>query len=213
MATASLLDTSPKTFETIYAEAGGDPARIPWEQGSASQALVNWLNAVAPTVVRCGSRVAVVGCGLGHDARSLINRGYEVTAFDCSATAIDWARRMDPANADSYVQADLFQPPPRWRHRFDLVVEVNTLQSLHPDRRLGTMSAIADLASPHGHVLVICQGGSTPARVEDGPPWPLTEAELLEAAALAGLAPDGPISCFTDGDPPSSRMRAMFARV
>lgn len=213
MATASLVETTPQAFEVIYADAGGDPSRIPWERGEPSQALINWLNAVAPTLVRCGARVAVVGCGLGHDARALISRGYEVTAFDCSGTAIEWAKRLDPANADCYQQADLFQPPTRWRHRFDLVVEVNTLQALVPDQRLGMMSAISDLLSPHGRLLVICNGADVAADVESGPPWPPREAELLEAAALAGLSPDGPVSCFTDGNPPKPRIRAVFARA
>ncbi|MHC4946766.1 MAG: class I SAM-dependent methyltransferase [Planctomycetota bacterium] len=213
------MTTQPLTpttdyFESIYVEAHGDRTRIPWADGRPSPALVNWLNAVAPSLVRCGSRVAVVGCGLGDDAREIIRRGYDVTAFDCSHTAVDWARRLDPINADAYLEADLFDPPARWRHRFDLVVEINTLQSLAPDRHLGAMSAIADLVAPHGHLLVIARAGERPAAIEDGPPWPLTEAALVEAAGLAGLAPHGPACVFEDDeDPPVLRLRAAFRRA
>jgi SAM-dependent methyltransferase len=214
MTTATLLATPPESFETIYAEARGDRSAIPWDDGRPSPALVNWLNAVAPSVVRCGARVAVVGCGLGDDARELMRRGYDVTAFDCSGTAVEWARRLDPANASSYVQANLFEPPVRWRHRFDLVIEIATIQALHPELRLGAVSAIADLLSPRGHLLVICRGAEEPVDVECGPPWALTVRELEEATALAGLAPDGPISSFEDdGTPPVMRIRAIFRRA
>lgn len=216
MATSTLSHLPPfaERFESVYAEAQGDPSRIPWAHLRPNPALVNWLNAVAPSLIRCGARVLVVGCGLGDDARELLRRGYDVTAFDCSATAIEWARQRDPEHAHYYVQADLFQPQPRWRHRFDLVVEINTIQSLPPDLQPGAMSAIADLASPRGYVLAICRAATTQAVApEDGPPWPLTEAQLLEYAALAGLKPVEPVSVFEDDQtPPVMRMRALFSR-
>ncbi|MHC4414231.1 MAG: class I SAM-dependent methyltransferase [Planctomycetota bacterium] len=206
--------TSVDYFEAIYAEAAGDPARIPWAVRRPNPALVNWLNAVAPSLVRCGARVAMVGCGLGDDARELMRRGYEVTGFDCSATAIRWAKSLDPDHVEGYVQADLFNPPARWVHRFDLVVEVNNIESLSPDRHRDAVSALADLLTPHGRLLIICRGADEPIGAADGPPWPLTERELLEATAVAGLAADGPVCSFTDDeDPPVKRVRAVFRRA
>jgi SAM-dependent methyltransferase len=207
------VQTNVEYFESIYADAQGDAARLEWVDDRPKPALVNWLNAVAPSLIRSGARVVVVGCGLGEDARELMRRGYDVTAFDCSPTAVTWAKRLDPANARCYVCADLFEPPARWRHRFDLVVEINTLQSLSPDMHHGALSAIVDMMSPHGRLLVICRGCDEPASPDDGPPWPLTENELLEAAALAGLQPADPVSIFMDDeDPPAQRMRALFKR-
>ncbi len=212
--TTQLPATSVDYFESIYAKADGDSSRIPWEDGHASNALVNWLNAVAPSLVRCGSRVAVMGCGLGDDARALIHRGYEVTAFDCSDTAVHWAQAIDPTNASRYVHADLFDLPARWNHRFDLVVEVNNLQSLTSDLRHEATTALANLLTPHGRLLVICRVADTPVELVDGPPWPLTEAELLDATAMAGLVPDGPVSSFTDDDDPTvQRLRTVFRRA
>jgi SAM-dependent methyltransferase len=201
-------------FEAIYREARGDRARIRWSDGVPSPALVAWLNAVAPSLVRCGGRVAVVGCGLGEDARALIQRGYEVTAFDISPTAIDWARKLDAQNARSYHVADLFQPPARWRHRFELVVEINTLQSLLPDQREAAFASLRELLAPHGRLLVICRGREAHEAIDDqGPPWPLTEAELLAAASNAGLRLDGSIDSFEDDEkPPTHRLRALFRR-
>jgi SAM-dependent methyltransferase len=212
-ATTLQVQTSVDYFESIYAEAEGDASRIRWADGRPHPALVTWLNAVAPSLVRCGSRVCTVGCGLGDDARELMSRGYDVTAFDCSRTAIEWARRIDPANSRCYFEADLFQTPARWRHRFDLVVEINTIQSLSPDLHLASMSAIADLVSPKGHLLVICRGAESPVSSDEGPPWPLTQPQLLEAAALSNLTPVEPATLFMDDeDPPVLRMRAFFRR-
>lgn len=200
-------------YEAIYAEAGGDTCHIPWSEGRASSALVNWLNAIAPTILRCGSRVAVVGCGLGEDARELINRGYDVLAFDCSETAVSWAKSLDPAHSDCYVQADVFDAPARWMHRFDLVVEVNTVQSLPPERRQETVSAIANLVGLRGYMLVVSMGSEQPLSVDDGPPWPMTEDELSAAASVAGFVPDGDVCSFMDeSDPPVRRLRALYRR-
>ncbi len=206
---------TPADYEAIYAQADGRTDRVPWEDGCAHPALVSWLNVVAPSLIRCGSRVAVVGCGLGDDARELIKRGYDVTAFDCSETAIAWARQIDPENAHCYQCADLFDPDPHWRHRFDLVVEVHTLQSLTPASQSIGLSAIAELMSPHGHLLVIAHGAPEPVDLEDGPPWPLTERNLRDAATSAGLASEGGITSFVDDgvEPPVHRIRALFRRA
>ena len=206
--------TTVEYFESLYADAHGDAARIPWVDRRPQPALINWLNAVAPSLIRCGSRVAVIGCGLGDDARELMRRGYEVTAFDCSRTAVEWAKKIDPANAQCYFQADLFDPPGRWRHRFDLVVEINNIQSLMPDLHERAIAAIANLLSPNGHLLVICRGCDEPAGPDDGPPWALTEGELLEAATCAGLVLAVPLCKFDDEEtPPVRRMRALFRRA
>lgn len=218
MSPAQTLDTliarGPEAFEDVYADAHGDPALVPWADERAHPALVNWLNAVASGRIRCGARVAVVGCGLGHDARELAHRGYDVTAFDCSRTAINWAQSLHPDLGPIFHVADLFDLPGKWRHRFDLVVEINTIQAMPMSMREQCLRPMAELLSPHGELLVICRGTEEPAADRDGPPWPMTERELLDAAATADLSPDGPVSSFLDSEvPPVRRMRAVFSRV
>jgi SAM-dependent methyltransferase len=210
--TTEPLATTVDYFESVYAEAAGDASRIPWASRQPSQALVNWLNAVAPSLIRCGARVAIVGCGLGADAREIIRRGYEVTAFDCSQTAIDWARELDPDHTDRYVRADLFDPPARWVHRFDLVIDINNIQALQPSLHPDAVTALSRLAAPHGHMLVICRGADRPPDPDQGPPWPLTEPELIQATAQAGMMPQGAVCCFTD-DQDVPCIRAVFKRA
>lgn len=202
-------------FESIYTDARGERQHIPWEENRSDSPLINWLNVVASSIVRCGARVVVVGCGLGEHARILSQRGYEVTAFDCSPTAIAWARRIDPDDGVSYHVADLFDLPQRWHHRFDLVIEINTLQSMAADLREDAMRNIGQLISPHGHLLVICRGCESDVEITDGPPWPLAESELLKSASIAGLMLDGEISDFHDesSDPPIRRLRGLFRRA
>ena len=186
------------------------PRAIRSEDDRSNPALVNWLNAVAPSLVRCGAPACVVGCGLGDDAQELIKRGYDVTAFDCSATAINWAKQRHPENARCYVQADLFNLPGKWRHRFDLVIEIYTIQSLPPEEHELAMKAIAEILSPHGHMLVIARATETPI-VGNDRPWPLTEDELRNLAGAAGLNIDGEIAVFEDDEtPPTLRMRALL---
>jgi len=205
---------APEHFEQIYQDAHGQADRVPWSRGRPSPALVNWLNAVAPTIVRCGARVAVVGCGLGDDARELMRRGYEVTAFDCAPSAVTWARRLDPENADRYVVADLFALPARWNHRFDLVVEINTIQAISPGEREKTLGSIASLIAPRGHLLVIARHAHEPVDIESGPPWPLMTEDLLHGAELAGLVATGSVTVFLDEEtPPVRRLRALFHRA
>lgn len=201
-------------FESIYADAQGDRDHIPWEGNRSDSPLINWLNVVASSIVRCGARVVVVGCGLGEHARILSQRGYEVTAFDCSPTAVDWARRLDPHDGVSYQVADLFDLPQRWHHRFDLVIEINTLQSVAVDLRQEALQSIGQLISPHGHLLVICRGCESEVEITDGPPWPFSEPELLRTTSIAGLMLDGEISNFHDdsSDPPVRRLRGLFRR-
>lgn len=211
----ALAAGTAEQFDAVYSGAAGDPSRVPWSDGVPNPAMVTWLNAIAPSLIRCGARVAVVGCGLGEDARELIRRGYDVTAFDFSAVAVDWARALDPENASCYHCADAANPPSRWVHRFDLVVEINTLQAVPIARRGVLMSGIARLAAANGHVLVICRAAESPVSEADtdGPPWPLTRGELVELARASGFVEEMVDEFEDDEVPPRRRLRALLRKT
>lgn len=203
-------------FEKFYRDAAGDISRVPWADGAANPAFVAWLNAAAPCLVRPGGRVAVVGCGLGHDAVELVNRGYDVTAFDIAPTAVEWAKRLHPAHEDRFVVADACAPPSRLRHRFDLVVEAFTIQSAPLAFREDLVKGMAELLGPRGVLLAICRGRANDAPVNgfDAPPYPLTVGELVGLMRGAGLAPLSDVDDFEDdGDPPVRRLRGCFKRA
>jgi SAM-dependent methyltransferase len=170
-------------FDPVYAAAGGDAAAVPWGGESAHPYVVDWL--ADPVVRPPGRRAVVVGCGLGGDAAALQAAGYDVTAFDVAPTAVAWARRRLPAGV-RVLEADLLDLPDDLTGRFDLVVEVRTVQSLPGVVRDAAMHAVASLAGPSGVVLAVtllATSAEAAARA-DGPPWPQAPSEL--AAYLAG---------------------------
>jgi ubiquinone/menaquinone biosynthesis C-methylase UbiE len=125
----------------------------------------------------------VVGCGLGADAAYLSRLGFESTGFDISETAIREARRRF---ADAGVElrvADLLALPGEWDGRFDLVVEIFTVQALPDPPRAAAIEAIRRLVAPGGTLLAIAfrHDGSQP--VDQGPPFALTREVV---ASLAG---------------------------
>lgn len=206
---------APQWFDGVYRAASGDAAAVPWANLRPNPMMVAWLNAQAPGLVRPGSRVVVVGCGLGDDVSELACRGYDVVGFDISPTAVEWARRRFPSLASAIIQADLLALPPRLLRRFDLVVEIYTLQALPPDLREQAAPAVASLASPRGHVLTIAaaRAPDEPLDAAAGPPWPLSAPELTSLMEHAGMRPVRPVEdFFDDEDPPTRRLRGLFSR-
>jgi SAM-dependent methyltransferase len=160
-------------FERLYRDAADGRAVIPWDRGGPHPLLVPWAEQLAGD----GRRALVVGAGLGGDAELVAARGYETVAFDVSPTAVESARRRFPGSAVRYVTADLLEPPAEWRGAFDLVVESLTVQSLPPQLHRAAIARVGELVAPCGTLLVIAAGRDEDEAV-DGPPWPLTPAEI-----------------------------------
>lgn len=89
-------------WELLYRE--GTP---PWETGTPAAELVQILK---EGLLRRGSLLEL-GCGTGADAVYLARKGFEVTAVDSSATALDRARtRAELASASiRFVMEDVFR--------------------------------------------------------------------------------------------------------
>jgi SAM-dependent methyltransferase len=196
-------------FERFYQRAAGDWDQVPWADRRPNPYLVAWLRTFGAAPIR--KRCLVVGCGLGDDAEALASAGFDVIAFDISATAIDAARRRFPRSGVDYVVADILQPPPAWAAAFDLIFEAFTLQALPPEPRHAAIGSIAGLVAPGGRVFVLCR-----ARDTDDPigqlPWPLTREELalFEAAGLRATTVE---IVLEQGTPPVRRFRAFFDRL
>ena len=171
-----------RIFDEIYTLARGNPDAVPWAALAPHPALVLWLDEQPPAQ---GQRTLVVGCGLGDDAEELAARGYEVTAFDLSPTAIDWCRQRFPNSVVDYQVEDLFGLPAAWAGAFDLVVEIKTLQSLPRSSRVEAATTLAALVGPGGRLFVHCLAGWDYERANTRP-WPVSRAEL-DAFVDAGL--------------------------
>lgn len=172
------------SFEEIYARAGDDLGSVPWARLGPHPLLVLWLNGRPAPAAQ--PPALVVACGLGDDAEELARRGYAVTAFDVSATAIAQCRRRFPGSRVDYQVADLLALPDAMTGRFSLVVEINTLQSLPRPARPRAVAAIAAMVAPGGLLFVRCQAAGEDE--PDGPerPWPVRRSELAGFIA-AGL--------------------------
>lgn len=159
-------------FHSVYKEAGGDPAAIPWADLAPKEAIVEWL-AKHPGE---GRRAIDIGCGLGDNAEALADAGYRTDAFDLSEEAIAWAQKRFPKSTVSYRAADLFNLPSEWASAFDLVQECYTIQALDGDLRDRSIEVIAGLVAPGGTLLMImrCQDEDGDA---SGPPWPMKPSE------------------------------------
>ena len=161
-------------FDPLYARAGGDAAQVPWALSEPAPALVDWLTKNQGQ----GQSAVVVGCGLGDDAEALAAAGFEVTAFDVAQSAIAWAKARFPDSPVVYTVADLFNLPPDWQHKFDLVFEFRTLQALPVTVRTEATEQVASLAKAGGTVLVVTYTREAEEVPEEGPPWPLSQLEL-----------------------------------
>ncbi len=168
-------------FERLYEDAQGDPSQVPWAHLTTHPHLQNWLD--RKDVKGQGRTALVIGCGLGDDAEALQSRGFEVTAFDISSTAIAWCQQRFPNSAVTYCVADLFAIPSDWQKGFDLVVESRTIQALPLNVRTQVIGAIATLVAVRGTLLVLTRLRATESE-PDGPPWPLSNAELAQFETL-----------------------------
>jgi SAM-dependent methyltransferase len=178
----------PEPFDSIYARAQDDLTILPWTRLVPSVQLLAWLEDVPVD----GLSVLVVGCGVGDDAEELARRGAQVTAFDFAPTAIALCRRRFPSSSVDYRVADLFELPASWAQRFELVVEIHTVQSVPPERQADAMGAIARTVAPGGRLFVRCSVRNDDEPL-DGRPWFLRLGDL-DAYFSAGLRVDA----FTD---------------
>jgi methyl halide transferase len=166
--------SSPDFWEHLYA-SGGDG----WDLNAATRPLVDFVATTPPP----RGRVAVPGCGRGHDARFLAAQGYDVTGFDFSPAAIRAARAL--AVRDNvevrYEQRDIFSLAADHAHAFDGAWEYTCYCAIDPARRSDYIRLLASLVKPGGWLLAcffpIRHGGA-------GPPFPVSRDEVRR-----GLSP------------------------
>ncbi|GGO98886.1 hypothetical protein GCM10012280_64050 [Wenjunlia tyrosinilytica] len=196
-------------FERLYAEAEQGEAVVPWDRGAPHRMLVEWARAAG--LDGHGRTALVIGSGLGEDAEFFSGLGFRTVAFDVSATAVRAARRRFPDSTVRYLTADLLDTPDDWEKVFDLVVESLTVQALPRSVRLEAVARVAGTVGPGGTLIVVAAARDKRDDPDQGPPWPLTRAEV-ESFATGDLRPVR-IEAVRDAQQPGvRRWRAQFHR-
>lgn len=174
---AAYAETGDRTgwFDALYKEAAGDNEKVPWADLEPNRFFQTW--AERTRLKGGGQRALVVGCGLGDDARYLFDLGFDVTAFDISPTAIEWAKRLHADTPIKFEVADLFEPLRGWPGAFEFVLEVYTIQPLPLEIRPRVIDAVAAFVAAGGRLVVVARGREDDEE-PDQLPWPLSRKDL-----------------------------------
>jgi len=172
--------STPAFWEGLYAE-GQDG----WELGEPAPGLVAWLSAggrFGVTTDDARPRVAVPGCGRGHDVRLLARQGYRAVGFDFAAAAVAEARGLTSAEGvgATFEQRDVFTLGRDHREAFDGVWEYTCFCAIDPARRDEYVRTVASILRPGGWLLACF----FPLRaVGAGPPFAVSRAEVRRRIA------------------------------
>jgi len=168
----------PADWEGMY-EAGEDR----WDIGGASPPLVAVLGRGE---VEPPGRALVPGCGRGHDARLLAERGFEAVGVDFAAAPIREARALAAAvgmKGVRFERRDLFALPREWDGTFDLVFEQTCFCAVNPARRDDYARAVHRVLRPGGLLLGLFFNIDS----EEGPPFGTTPKEIRHRFVASGL--------------------------
>ncbi len=141
--------SQPDFWNSRY-EAG----QMPWEFAGVPADLQKFLKQKPKGSAAANrGRVLIPGCGSGHEIRAFVESGFEVTAIDFAAKAVERAHKLaGPELASHIIQGDFFS------HElplgsFDYVYERTFLCSLTPDRREAYRNRVFSLLKPGGYLI------------------------------------------------------------
>mgnify|MGYP001617607457 CR=1 FL=1 len=159
-------DISTPSFWSARYRRGEDG----WEKGRPAPPIVRLAKALPP------GRVAVVGCGRGHEAIALAKLGWDAVGFDFAPEAVSGARRRAARcrSRARFERADLFRLPARLPAVFDAVCEHTCFCAIDPSRRREYVRAVAGLLKPGGFLFGLFYAHGNPG----GPPFDTDPAEI-----------------------------------
>jgi len=132
----------PHYWQSVY-DAEGRPG---WDMDGPTPLLPELLDRAGALGLEPGPRIAVPGCGFGHDAAELARWGFQVTAVDFAPAAIEGARARYGEGVD-WRLADWFAAG---LPTFDGIVDHTCFVAMAPERRPEYLDSLADRLRPGG---------------------------------------------------------------
>jgi methyl halide transferase len=124
-----------------------------WDLGQAAPPLINLLESSALTI----GKVAVIGCGRGHDALLFAKCGFDVTGFDFSTTAIadSTTQAKEMGLTAKFLQRDIFELDREFLGEFDYVVEHTCFCAIAPTQREDYVKLVHSILKPQGELIAL----------------------------------------------------------
>ena len=127
----------------------------PWARGAPSPQLQRWLDDGSLAAAAAGGRIAVPGCGAGHEVAELAAAGLDVVAIDYARAAVELtnARLAGRALRAEVVEADVLA----WQPAAPLaaVYEQTCLCALHPDHWTAYAAQLQRWLRPGGRLFAL----------------------------------------------------------
>lgn len=163
MSNGGPLPGEPAFWDQRYAAE-----RTPWDAGGAAPRLVRFAAENAGP-----GRALIPGCGRGYEVAVLARAGWDVSAIDFSAVAVERARRLlGPGLGERVSVGDFFQAGLP-AGTFDLVYERTFFCALSPRQREAYVVRMAELLRADGRLVGFFYTGDE----RDGPPYQLSAAD------------------------------------
>ena len=146
-----------------------------WDLGCPAPPFIHLLE--SPHAPKPG-RVAVLGCGSGHDAMLFAAAGFDVVGFDFAPIAIDRAidaaRNRDLKNIQ-FLQRNIFELEPKFNNSFDYVLEHTCFCAIDPLLRSDYVQTVKQLLKPDGQLIGLFYTHNR----SGGPPFGVKPQEVL----------------------------------
>lgn len=178
-------------FETLYSKTNESGNGVPWANMAPHPVFKSWID--DNPLVNNQKTALVIGCGLGDDAIELETKGFNVTAFDVSKSAIELCKKRFPNSKVKFKQADLLKGIENWHKKFDFVLEIFTIQALPPKYEKTLIQNISDFVSDNGQLVIVTEIQKAKRVYKNGPPW-LLNNNYIKSFKDCGLKH---ISCLT----------------
>ncbi len=166
----TMINLTAKAWEQQYQECCN-----PWDLGCPAPPFINLLAAAhAPQP----GKIAVLGCGKGHDALVFAEAGFEVIGFDFAPTAIAEATATAQAREIEarFLQRDIFTLDAEFASSFDYVLEHTCFCAIDPELRSPYVEVVKSILRPNGKLIGLFYTHNRPG----GPPFGVKPQEVLD---------------------------------